>query len=113
MKEGIQTQSHISTILQCLSVCPSSAVNPFTCIKESLTVKVISVDMGECSTFLFVSFYYWIKYFAACSKALQGFLMKESYKSVFEMLHLYDKQLYHNGKMTGYELEFIKLSYVE
>jgi len=39
--------------------------------------------------------------------------MKESNKSIFEMFFLYDKQLHDNGKTTGYELEFIKLSYVE
>jgi len=104
-------QTRTSTILQCLTVYPNSAVNPFTCIKKSFTVKVISVDMEECSTFY--SFCYWIKDFAIYSKALEGFLMKENDKSVFQMFPLYDKQLHYNGKTTGYELEFMKLYYVE
>lgn len=81
-------------------------------LKKVLLLKLLLWTWGSAALFFF-SFYYWIKYFAAYSKALQGFLMKESYKSVFEMLHLYAKQLYYNGKTTGYELEFIKLSYVE
>lgn len=86
-------------------------MNPFPYIKKSLTVKVISVDMEERSTFYY--FCYWINDFAMYCKALEGFLMKESYKNVFEMFLVYDKQLYYNGKTTGYELEFIKLYYVE
>lgn len=108
LKEGIQGKLKL---LQCLSICPNSAVNPFTCIKKSLTVKVISVGMEECSTFYY--FCYWIKDFAMHSKALEGFLMKASYKSIFEMFLLYDKQFFYNGKTTGCELEFIKLYYVE
>lgn len=80
-------QTWISTELQCLAICPNSALNPFTGIKKRPTAKVISVDMEECSTFYYFS--YWIKDFAMYSKALEGFLMKESYKRVFEVSPLW------------------------
>lgn len=70
-------QTWISTILHCLAICPNSALNPFTGIKKCLIVKVISVDMEQHSTFYYFS--YWIKDFAMYLKALEGFLMKESY----------------------------------
>lgn len=55
--------------------------------------------MEEHSTFYY--FWFWIKDFAIYSKALEGFLLKESYKSVFEMFLLYDTLLYYNEKNYG------------